>query len=337
MSLAWGAQAGTVQPPMGDLRATRVSDLKPHPSSSSTYNEFWTYQLFLDGNVQAYLNFSRVNLGSFKAPVCGADFTLLGFKGRNWSVAREYEKKNFAFDEAQHRLQVHEQIWFQGRLPGEHQVHFATRKKDITYFLDLKFSEIGEGKVWGDGIFRFDDGDALGIFIHIPQAKVTGRLGINGDTVEITGRAYMDHTFQTALAPKLVGAGYRYISQSGPLEVGYYLVPRSGNGSKPAGYGLRESGGTLGLLKAESIKALEQGKALGVKVPTRLEIAFQDGTKSVLGRSQDRFQQSYLGEFSGFTKMGIKAFMGGEILTFRGLGALNGAQTMGYNYFVVSR
>jgi hypothetical protein len=54
--------------PKGDLRPAVLADLKPHRSGSKTYNEFWTYHILLDGNIQAYLNFSRVNLGSFKAP-----------------------------------------------------------------------------------------------------------------------------------------------------------------------------------------------------------------------------------------------------------------------------
>jgi hypothetical protein len=80
--LVSGLPAGAaehIQLPTGDLRAAVLTDLKPHHSGSKTYNEFWTYHFLLDGNVQAVLNFSRVNLGSFKAPVCGADLTLMGF------------------------------------------------------------------------------------------------------------------------------------------------------------------------------------------------------------------------------------------------------------------
>ena len=33
--------------------------------------------------------------------------------------------------------------------------------------------------------------------------------------------------------------------------------------------------------------------------------------------------------------MAIKSFMGGEIVTFKGLGKLNGSQPMAYNYFYV--
>ncbi|MEO7424372.1 MAG: hypothetical protein ABI036_04245, partial [Fibrobacteria bacterium] len=171
-----------VQLPTGDLRSAVLTDLKPHASGSKTYNEFWTYHFYLEGNIQVVLNFSRVNLGSFKAPVCGADLTVLGFKGRNYSVAREYEKKNFAFVDSNQLLRVHEKIWLEGKLPDAHHVHFATNKKDVGYFLDLDFNDILPGKVWGDGMFKFGSSDAVGIFIHIPGAKVSGKIAINQDT-----------------------------------------------------------------------------------------------------------------------------------------------------------
>ncbi|MDQ3002133.1 MAG: hypothetical protein M3Y08_12850 [Fibrobacterota bacterium] len=327
--------AENIKLPTGDLRSSILADLKPHPSSSKTYNEFWTYHFVLEGNIQAVLNFSRVNLGSFKSPVCGADLTLLGLKGRNFTVAREYEKKNFVFTDSNQQLRVHEKIWFEGSLPKSHRVHFATTKKSVDYFLDLAFTDILPGKVWGDGMFKFGSSDAVGIFIHIPSAKVSGRLAVNGDTLEVKGTAYMDHTFQTALAPSLVGAGFRYVTRDGPLEVGYFMEPVSRFQKQTIGYGLRQTEGGLTLLKPTGLKVAAYSKAMGVRIPSVLEIHFQAGGKSVLHRGQDRLQQSTLHEFSGFTKMAIKNFMGGEILTFKGLGRLNDSLPMAYNYFSV--
>ncbi len=327
--------ADHIQMPTGDLRSAVLTDLKPHPSSSKTYNEFWTYHFFLDGNIQAVLNFSRVNLGSFKAPVCGADLTIMGFKGKNYSVAREYDKKNFEFADSNQSLRVHEKIWFSGKLPEAHRVHFATNKRDMGYYLDLDFSEILPGKVWGDGMFKFGNTDAVGIFIHIPGAKVSGKLAINQDTLEIKGRAYMDHTYQTDLAPDLVGAGFRYVTQAGPVEVGYVMAPVGRFDPRPIGYGLRYAGGGFTLLKPMGLKVVSSAKAMGASIPTQLEIQYQDGIKAMLQRSEDRLQQSTLHEFSGFAKMAIKSFMGGEILTYKGLGTLNGSQSMAYNYFSV--
>jgi hypothetical protein len=324
-----------IQLPTGDLRASVLTDLKPHASASKTYNEFWTYHFLLDGNIQVILNFSRVNLGSFKAPVCGADLTIMGFQGKNWTVAREYEKKNFVFTDSSQGLRVHDDIWFSGKLPESHHAHFATTKKNVGYYLDLDFSDILPGRVWGDGMFKFGGSDAVGIFVHIPCAKVKGRLAVNQDTLDVKGRAYMDHTFQTDLAPNLVEAGYRYIAEDGPAEAGYFLDPDSKYERQPVGYGLKQVNGELVLRKPSALKVISASKSMGSKVPTALEIAFQDGSKVELDRSEDRLQQSVLHEFSGFSKMAIKSFMGGEILTFRGLGTLAGGRAMAYNFFTV--
>ncbi|MEO7778757.1 MAG: hypothetical protein ABIY63_14585, partial [Fibrobacteria bacterium] len=155
------------------------------------------------------------------------------------------------------------------------------------------------------------------------------------DTLDVAGHAYMDHTYQTDLAPDLVGAGFRYVTQTAPLEAGYLLAPVGRYDSQPVGYGLRYAGGAFTLLKPASLKVTASAKAMGARIPTVLEIQYQDGSKAVLQRGQDRLQQSTLHEFSGFAKMAIKSFMGGEILTFKGLGTLNGSQPMAYNYFSV--
>lgn len=332
--LPMASRSQGVKPPAGGLRNANLADLKPHPSGSKTYNEFWTYHFFLEGDIQAVLNISRVNLGSFKAPVCGADFTLLGFKGRNYSVAREYERSNFVFIDSLHQLQVHKNIWFSGKLPEAHRTFFSTRKNKVDYFLDLEFSEILPGRIWGDGMFRLGS-ETVGIFIHIPRARVEGRIAINGDTLRVAGMAYMDHTFQTALAPELVDGGYRHIRQDATVEVGYFLDPDPRHGSSPVGYGLRQQDGGLVLLKPTTLTVLATQKALEVKVATQVEIAFADGSKALLARSRDRHRQSVLHEFSGFTKMAIKRFMGGEIMTFKGMGTLNGTAPTAYDFFVV--
>lgn len=327
--------AERIQTPTGELRAATAADIKPHPSSSKTYNEFWTYHFILEGNLNAVLNFSRVNLGSYKAPVCGADLNLIGFKGRNHSVAREYEKKNFVFEEAGQKLRVHEKIFFEGALPETHHVRFATTKKNVSYFVDLTFTSILPGQVWGDGMFRFGSGDAVGIFIHIPSAEVTGFIAVNQDTLAVKGRAYMDHTFQTDLAPALVGAGFRYLALDAPVEAGYVLSPDSRFENTPVGYGLRFAGGAATLLKPVSLKVVTHARAMGANVATQLEIGYRDGTSAALKRGQDRLQQSTLHEFSGFTKKMIKSFMGGEILTFKGTGWLNGSRPIAYDFFTV--
>jgi hypothetical protein len=199
----------------------------------------------------------------------------------------------------------------------------------------LNFTDIQPGKVWGDGVFQVGS-ESIGIYIHIPCAKVTGRIAVNGDTLAVTGRAYMDHTFQTDFGPEMVSAGYRYVSPGAPLQAGYFLQPLPKFGSQPIGYGLRQDSGGVELLKPASLKVLSASKALGLAIPTRLEVQFQDGSKCTLNRGEtDRYRVSLLSEFNWLEKRAIRGVMGGEVKTFKGMGTLNGSRPVGYDFFLV--
>ncbi len=327
--------AKEVEIPRGSLRPTTLDDLRPHPANSKTYNELWTYHFLLNGDMQIFLNFSRVNLGSFKAPVCGADMSILGFRGKNYVIAREYNKDNLVFEDKDWKLRVHQNIWFQGKLPQGQQVYFDTEKNGVHYLVDLKLSDISQGQVWGDGIFRLGGRNQVGLFIHIPYARVTGVVALNGDTSHVKGTVYMDHTFQTDFAPALVNKGFRYVSHSSPREVGYYLSAASQYGGGAFGYGLREDGGRFALLEPSDYRILDESKGGKASVATRLQINYRDQESSLLEQISPKQRLSVLNEFSGLTRYAIKKYMGGEIITFKGMGKLNTSRPMLYHYFVV--
>ena len=121
--------ADEVEPPSGNLRPDALADLKPHPSGSKTYNEFWTYHFILDGNIQAYLNFSRVNLGPssprYAAPISPCWVSRAATTPWPGNTTRA----NFVFLDSLHQLQVHQNIWFSGKLPESHRVFFSTRRR----------------------------------------------------------------------------------------------------------------------------------------------------------------------------------------------------------------
>jgi hypothetical protein len=117
--------------------------------------------------------------------------------------------------------------------------------------------------------------------------------------------------------------------------VGYYLQPRSKHGHVPVGYGLKLEGENLVLRKPVELKALAAAKAMDVKVPTRMQVTFQDSSKTVIERENDRFRQSFLDEFSWAEKIVIKRFMGGEVKTFKGMGKLDGSRPAAYDFFLV--
>ncbi|MFC1584764.1 hypothetical protein ACFL5V_04380 [Fibrobacterota bacterium] len=295
--------------PSGQGRLTQYKDLKDHPQKSKTYNEFWTYHFSLNGNMQVILNYSRADLGKLKSPVCGSDLSIIGFKGKTYTVAREYPRAKFKFSDDKQQLNVHENIWFKGALPGEHQVYFKTKKKDIFYFIDLRFTDIVPGMTWGDGVFKLGS-EKVGVFIHIPRAKVDGTIIINTDTVKVSGLGYMDHTFQTNMGPKIARTGYRYHSTGAEINIGYLLQATSKYGSGWLGFGLVEKEGNLTLIRPKAIKINTAKKTRKIKVPTDMEITYGLQTVS-FKHSKDLQHLSVLNEFKGVTKWAVKKFMGG--------------------------
>ncbi len=314
--LAWPASALTF--PIGSLRPDSIGDLGPHSPASRSYNEYWTYQLWLNGGIQIQLNISRANFGSIKDPACGSDLALMGFRGRNYFVAREYPATNLVFDPAKARLSIHQQIYFEGEPPKSHRVHFSTVKNGISYLLDLSFSGMHPGAVWGDGLFRMD-GDQAGLFFHVPKATVKGRLAVNGDTLAVEGFGWMDHTYLTQYATKLMDVGYRYVVTSGRVEGGYFIM----KGKGIFGYGLREENGKLALLRPKDLKALNIAPWGGVAMPGGLEFSFDNETATRFVRKENRQKVSAFQELNWFEKKGAKFLLGGEIIGYRGVGVVN--------------
>ncbi|MBF0431657.1 MAG: hypothetical protein HQK83_10280 [Fibrobacteria bacterium] len=321
---------GEVTFPSGGLTNTSFTDLKDHPQNSKTYNEFWTYHFDLSQNIQIVLNFSRANLGRLKDPVCGTDMAVIGFKGKNYTVAREYPEKNFQFSNAIEGLNVHKNIWFKGALPKAHQVYFNTKKNGVSYYVNLKFSEISQGKTWGDGVFKLGN-EKVGIFIHIPRARVQGVVAINNDTLVVEGTCYMDHTFQSDMGTKLVKYGYRYQAVGDNIHVGYILETLKQYQKKIIGFGLTGTPGSLSLLKPENVYLSSSHKPRGVRMPKKMTIKY-DSRSVVFTRDKDRSSWSILSEFRGIVKWTAKKFMGGEIIYFRGQGKADGLKA-NYNFF----
>jgi hypothetical protein len=326
--------ADDVHWPSGELRKDNLQDLAPHPSKSRSYNELWTFVFQFDQGSELYLNFTRANLGP-KDPVCGADAVLTGFRGKNYGVAREYPLKNFKYDARQKGLAVHEHIRFSGVGEDTLRAFFQTSKRGVNWFIDLSVTEAETGAVWGDGLFKLGD-DKVGLFLHVPKAKVQGRIAINGDTLRVTGTAYMDHTFQTAFAPKLVRKGLRVVQHQGEAEVGQFFETRGEFKHRIIGYGLRGSGEGRILLKPESLKVAATSRDLKMKVPSKVSLTVMNQAAPLeFERKADKVQGSTLEEFGIGTRYLLKKLMGGEVYTFRGVGTLAGRSGAAYSLFVV--
>ncbi len=313
-----------------------IRDLAPHPSKSKTYNELWTFVFQFDQGPSLFLNFTRANLGP-KDPVCGTDVVLTGLLGKNHAVAREYPLENFVFDPERKALSVHELIHFDGIGTDTAHVDFETTKRGHHWKIHLKLTESQPGAVWGEGEFKLGD-DRVGMFIHVPKAKVKGMIAVDSDSLAVSGTAYMDHTFQTTFVPKLVCRGLRLVQHRGEQEVGQFFESTRDFGHQALGYGLRGEGQSLTLLMPDSLRVLSTKRALKMKVPNRIRLVMhgEPGDKALIfERDKDKAQGSTLEEFSGLVRFGLKKLMGGEVYTFRGQGKLSGKDGVVYSLFEV--
>lgn len=312
-------------------RATNWKDVKDHPLGTSTYNEFWTYHFQLNDSIYMVLNFSRANLGKIKDPVCGADLVLLGFRNKNYAVAREYPLDKYIWNNEQQSLNVHKDIWFKGALPKEHEVFFKTTKNNISYHIQLNFSQITNGLTLGSGEFKVGS-DRVGMFLHIPKAEVQGIIAIQNDTIPVKGYVSMDHTYQSNMGTKISERGWRYQSFKSKAEVAYLIQPKGE--SRLLGFiATEKDSGNWGLEPVTQWHFGKMHSVKGIDVPESMSL-FTSKDQIQLSLGNSRHIHSVLSEFSGLSKMVVKQFMGGELLMVRGPAKL-GEKPAFYHYFAV--
>lgn len=323
--------------PDSNLRQTGWQDMLPHTLQGSHYNEFWSYHFFLQDELQLHLTFSLANFGSLKSPVSGAKLLVSNFNGQNYNIAREYPLEYFTVDEEQQKIRLREDrdIYLSGELPHEHHVYLRTSKDDISYLVDLDFHDINHGYTLGDGTFRLGDDD-MGIFIHIPRASVSGVVAINDDTLQVSGTAYMDHSYQSDLASKVVNMGFRHISHADDgFQAGYYLIPNSRSGDEVVGFSLTRKNSPLTLEVPSRLTILDSDRIGGKSVPRHIEIIYESGNRSLISREFDFQHVSFLEELGGIRRRLVRSFLGGEVIEYVGTGKKDGTTPINYNFFMV--
>ncbi|MDX1530884.1 MAG: hypothetical protein R3362_05100 [Rhodothermales bacterium] len=331
---AWAPAAPTdedVRVPAGGARATTAADLAPQRSLSGGFNESWGYVFQFDDGATAYLNLHRADLGTFMKNAVGAEFAISGFNGQTYRIIKQYDASNLTWRNG--RLSVHPEIFFEGVPPQAHRVYFKRGKDGDQYEVDLRFSDIAPGMTWGDGVFAFG-GEEVGLFVHVPYARVSGTITINGRAKRVSGTAYMDHIFQTAFPPRLVDFAFRYVSHGPEREVGYLLLPDARFEQQPVGFGLRQRGGRWQLLKPAQVQVVSSRAALGVAVPQQVDLAYDAG-RTILNRRGDRIQFSAFEELGGLQRTVARQYVGGEVFGFRGQGTTNNRRPFAYDFIVV--
>ena len=324
--------------PSGSLQTTTAGDIRPMNQKSSLFNEAWVYHIYLDNGTQLYVSYMLANFGTFMSPVGGARLSVLNFNGEYYQVARQYPLEEMSFSESNHKLRLHpgRDIWFEGALPDEHRVRYKTEKDGVSYDVDLNFSEIAKGQRWGDGNFKVD-GEQINIQMHIPHAKVEGKVKINDTSKKVTGTAYMDQTYQTTITPRVLNSGFRYVNHDRDnWEIGYLLLPEeSRSSSEIVGYGIRKTGNRVQLKKPQHMELGDNTDFKGGRVPSKLHIEYNPSGKSEVAVTEGLERLSFLSEVSGFRKRIARSYLRGEVIEYRGMGKLNDEKPAFLNFFRV--
>jgi hypothetical protein len=188
--------------------------------------------------------------------------------------------------------------------------------------VDLSFSNMARGGTWGNGEFQVGD-ERFGLFIHMPFARVSGTITVDGRATEVSGVAYMDHTYQTGSPTEVLSSVLRYVSYDGStIEAANLALPGEDYEQQVVGYGLRRAGGQTRLLKPAGLRIVSTRPALGAELPRQAVVTYEGGRETIFSRTNDRQQFATLEELGGLTRTLARQFLGGEAIVARGLGSL---------------
>jgi hypothetical protein len=320
--------------PTGTVRATQARDILPKTRQGDHFNEFWTYHFYLNKGIKIHITFSLVNLGSFKSPVSGIRLSILNLDGETYHVSREYPLEKLVIDAKQNRLQLHPErdFYFEGNLPGSHRVRIFNQKDGVLYDIDLTFSDIQPGRIWGDGLYSIGQ-HQIGIITHIPYANVRGHVAVNSARENVEGTAYMDHIWQTQSTLKHVHGITRFVSHTSPSSWDLLLVVRSKqSASSVVGYRLRQQRGAVSLQGARRKTVVQPGREQGWSVPLSHRLLLNSGAEIDFTREINEEVFSSFSELGFIARRLAQTMLGGELVDFRGRGMIreNGMVTRGH-------
>lgn len=329
-----------VSNPTGGARQPLASDIMPKTLEGSNFNEFWNYHFYMDNGMKVHITFSVVDFGSFKSPVGGIRISIYNLKGETYQVAREYPIDRLFLDTDSKRFQLHPErdFYFEGNLPEKHKVRIFNRKDGVLYDIELVFDDIQPGRVFGDGLFTIGDNE-VGIITHIPYAKVSGHVAVDDVRSEVTGTAYMDHTWQFQSSVRLIHSGYRFVrhTSSTDWDLLYFLLPDYRGSMQTIGYRLKRTADNVTLSGIERITIFDNGRVQGRQVADRLRLQLRGGGELDLVREENEEVYSALSELGWLARRAVRTFLGGELVDLRGRGYVreNGRNFRGEYSFVV--
>jgi len=174
---------------------TTMQDWVRHPHSEKYYQESWTTILRSQEGLILYLNFIYTNLGVFSGSTAvNASLALPGKTAKFYRY--DYKTKDFSQDAATGRIQIARSSM---TLANGKDVTIAVAEKG--FGLDLRLTGWMPGVKHHTGRLCLRDGckELVDHYVHVPRASVQGTLTLGGQTIPITGDAYLDHMVQNVL------------------------------------------------------------------------------------------------------------------------------------------
>ena len=335
-SISVFAQNYVIKP--GD-EITRLSgkDILPNEKKGAYYNEFWNYHFALDNGAEIYLNYSINHFGGMRDAVSVARMSLLNWEGENYKAAREYDLEKLIFEEDSYKMNLNPErgIWFEGKLPESHKIHYRTNKNGIHFDINLDFESIEKGFTWGDGIFFLGDSDKVGMFTHIPGAKISGFVALDFDTVRVTGTAFMAQTYQTNVSRRLFSESFRFSKKIGDKNIGgYFLIPKEAV-NEVVGYAFESRNGKIILKKPISLVSEATDTFMGERISSRIKVCYEEHPCDIIEVVEMNEKIAMLDELRGLKKTFAKRFLGGDIIELRGKAILNSDTEVFYNLTVL--
>lgn len=289
-------------------------DFFPHSATTEKFNESWSYQFIFDNGTKAYMNIASLHIPASGRKI-GCDLSFWNFKGKSYSVGRQYPKERLVTQKEKNRITIKEEYILEN-LPGKgHRVFFKTSKNG-DFLLDLNFASAFQG------IASLNNTEKLGKesytqFLHIPYGRVSGIIAYNSDTLKVKGYAMMDHSYQTdqptEIAKRIITFSTRHSNTPFSGKIGI------DKNNKLFGYAIKFSAGNKTILKPASL--MVNGKAYtGDQFPTgTLEIVWDDNSKTLIQANKPQQKFSLLNNFDGWlAKKAAKVMMGGEPFFYRG-------------------
>jgi hypothetical protein len=306
------------------LARTNATDIWANTLTGNQFTESWTYQFYFDNGVSLYAIFTVSNLGALKASVSGVQVSLYNFNGKEYQINREYPLKHLIQDSTDYRFNINprqDNIWFAGKLPAEHQLYINTDKDGNRFKIHLAFSNIQEG-------FKLDQKHLVGseseggLYVHIPYAEVSGYVGINEDSLKVTGKAYMDHSWLFDKSSDHYKAAYRFVHLENQNEwaLTYAQFPKKyDNDRVKVGFEIQKNASisrfsTLYNADDNLFQVLDKRAAF----PDSFVLATENNEQIIISQKEEIGRFSMFDDLGWFARKAIKRLAGGELVYMRG-------------------